>query len=68
MLDGIKSIAIVGLLLINAVLIVTGCNLVGVNAVANQMRAKELIVREQNAMFDEMVKPVESIVTASSLY
>jgi hypothetical protein len=68
MIDALKSIAIVSLVMLNAILIVTGCNVIGTNAVANQMRAKELIVREQNAMFDEMVKPVESIVTASSLY
>jgi hypothetical protein len=58
MIDALKSIAIVSLVLLNAILIVTGCNVIGTNAFAAQMEEKEQIVRERNAKF-------ESIVTAS---
>ena len=56
-----EPVGIVCLVLLNAVLIVTGCNVIGTNAFAAQMEVKNQIVREQNAK-------LESIVTASSLH
>ena len=41
MIDGLKSIAIVGLVWVNAVLIVTGCNLIGSTVVESERIAAE---------------------------
>ena len=57
MLQMSEPIGIVCLVLLNAVLIVTGCNVIGTNAFAAQMEATDQIVREQDVNFEAMRRP-----------